>query len=290
MGTAIQTFANEVTDATEGRVSFQIFPNGQLGSLATVIEAVDLGEIAISMSDISLITETVPQLNLLALPMIVKDFDGWKALVNSEVGEELANILAENSNMYMMGYVFNGFREVIVKKDIQSLEDCTGIILRSPEADIYVQTFQRMNFTPTPLDAAEVYNGLNAGVVDGADTSFEGFWNNSYYEVATRIIESNHMAATMTIIMNQEIWDTIPAEDQAIVAEVYDRVFDQCSEDVYAASMGFKQKLLDAGCTIYQYTAEEQAVLVERFQSYWDESASANGFEDLLAKAIEIRG
>ena len=37
-------------------------------------------------------------------------------------------------------------------------------------------------------------------------------------------------------------------------------------------------------------TAEEQAVLVERFQTYWDEAAAQHGFEDLLAKAIEIRG
>ena len=126
--------------------------------------------------------------------------------------------------------------------------------------------------------------------MEGADTSYEGFWTASYYEVAKHIIESNHMAATMTIIMNQEFWDTIPAEDQAIVAAVYDRVFDQCSQDVYDASMGFKQQLVDAGCTVYQYTAEEQATLVERFQTYWDEAAAANGFEDLLAKAIEIRG
>ena len=290
LGMAIQKFADEVAVATEGRVSFEVYPSGQLGSGAGLIEAVDVGEVAMTMADTSLMTETVPELYLLSMPMLVKDFDGWKRLVYSdEIGEALKTIVAEKSNMYMLGYVFNGFREILSVNDITSLDSCKGTIIRSPEAEIYIQTFQRMNFTPTPLPASEVYTALSSGVCEAADTSYEGHYKASYYEVCKNILESNHMAATMTIVVDQKIWDSIPASDREIVMGVYDSVFSQCSEDVNANAINFKNQLIAEGCDVYNYTADEQAILVERFTDYWNEAAASYGFEDLLAKAVDMR-
>ena len=290
MGKAVQEWADKVTADTEGRIAFEIYPSGQLGSMTEIIEAVDLGQLDIALGDSSLMTETVPELNLLSMPMLIKDFEGWKNLAHGEVGEALKAKVAEESNITCLGWMFNGFREVISTNEISSLESCKGTIIRSPEADVYIQTLTNMNFTPTALAFAEVYSALQTGVVQACETSYEQFIQNSFYEIATHMLESNHMAATMSILINTKIWDKIADEDKAIIQADYDEIMSKCDEAVNGEAEGYKNQLMtEYGCDCYNYTEEEQAVLVERFQAYWDQAAAANNFADLLAKAIEIR-
>ena len=290
MGKAVQEWADKVTADTDGRIVFEIYPSGQLGSMTEIIEAVDLGQLDIALGDSSLMTETVPELNLLSMPMLIKDFDGWKKLAHGEVGDALKAKVAEESNITCLGWMFNGFREVISTNEISSLDSCNGTIIRSPEADVYIQTLTNMNFTPTALAFAEVYSALQTGVVQACETSYEQFIQNSFYEIATHMLESNHMAATMSILINTKIWDKIADEDKAIIQADYDEVMSKCDEAVNGEAEGYKNQLMtEYGCDCYNYTEEEQEILVERFTAYWDQAAAANNFEDLLAKAIEIR-
>lgn len=289
LGIAMQAFADEVAAATEGRVTFEIYSNGQLGTLVEMIEAVELGQLDATMNDASLMVEYAPELNLLALPMLFSSFESWEKLTTGEVGQKLADVVAEKTNMYVMGWIFNGFREILCKPEINSMDDCTGVVIRSPEADIYVQTLTRLNFTPTPLAFSELYTALQTGVVSACETSYEQFILNSFYEEATHMVESNHMAANMTMLFNQKVWAKISAEDQATMTEIYNKVFGEASRTTNELAEGFKQELLDKGCTCYNYSADELNVITERFTDYWAENANANGYADILEMAIAAR-
>lgn len=290
MGQAVKEWADKVTADTEGRIVFEIYPSGQLGSMTEIIEAVDLGQLDMALGDSSLMSETVPELNLLSMPMLIKDFEGWQALAHGEVGDALKEKVAEESDITCLGWMFNGFREVISVKEINSLDSCKDIIIRSPEADVYIQTLTNMNFTPTALSFSEVYTALQTNVVEACETSYEQFIQNSFYEIANYMLESNHMAATMSILVNTSVWDQLSAEDQAVIQEAYDEVMAKCDEAVNAEAEDYKDQLMtEYGCECYSYTEAEQEELVSRFTSYWDEAAKADNFEELLAKALEIR-
>lgn len=271
-------------------MNFEIYPNGQLGTLVEMIEAVDLGQLDVTMNDASLMTEYAPELNLLALPMLMNGYQSWQNIANGEVGQALADVVAEKSNMYVMGWIFNGFRQILCSTPIASMDDCTNVIIRSPEADIYIQTLSRLNFTPTALAFSELYTALQTGVVQACETSYEQFILNSFYEEATHIVESNHMAASMSLIINEEVWNAISAEDQATMQEVYAEVFGAANDTQNELADGYKAQLVDElGCDVYNYTDAELEVIAERFNDYWSENAAANGYEDLLALALETR-
>lgn len=290
LGIALTEYCEKVAEATEGRVNFEIYPNGQLGSLVEMIEAVDLGQLDVTMNDASLMTEYAPEANVLALPMLMNGYESWKNIALGEVGQELSAIIAEKSNMYVMGWIFNGFRQIISSVEVTSMDDCTGVIIRSPEADAYVQTLSRLNFTPTPLAFSEVYTALQTGVVQACETSYEQFILNSFYEEASHLVESNHMAASMSLIFNEEVWGKIDAADQAVMTEIYAEVFGAANDTQNELAEGYKTKLTDElGCDVYYYTADELAVISERMTSYWNENAAANGYEELLALALETR-
>ena len=290
LGKAVQTWADRVTEATEGRYVFEIYPSGQLGALNEMIEAVDLNQLDITMNDSGQLCSIVPETNLLSMPMLIKDYEGWKALCNGPIGDALIEDVAATTNITVLGWIFNGFREVISATEITSLEGAKDVIIRSPDADAYVRTLKLLNFTPTALPFAEVYSALQTGVVQATETTYEQFVLNSYFEEATHMVETNHLVATMGMFFNSKVWNSISPEDQAIMLQINDEVFGQCSDDVYAEAEGYKKQLMEEhGCTLYCYTEEEQAEVLSRFQDFWGEYAATNNCTDLLEEAIKLR-
>ena len=98
------------------------------------------------------------------------------------------------------------------------------------------------------------------------------------------------MAATMSIIINKDIWNSISAADQKTMTDLYSEIMTKCNDQINEEADGYKNKLLsDYGCDLYTYTDAEQKELVSRFTDYWDQNASANGYEDLLKQAVAMR-
>ena len=286
-GRYVGLWADEVTKATEGRINFEIYPSGQLGTLVEMIEACDLHTLDITFNDASLMLTYTPEIALLSQPMLIKDYDHMDKVVQGEVGKELSRRLEEDTNMHVLGWVRNGFRNIISKRPLNSLEDCKGFIIRSPESDIYIDTFTLLGMSPTPIPYSDIYTAMQTGVVEGCETSFEQFILASFYELGKYILESNHMAASMSLIINKDVWNSISAGDQKIMNDLYAELFTKCNEEVAAAEQEFKQQLIDLGCAFSQF--EDQDAIVELFMDYWTEFAKKNDCEDLLQKVVDLR-
>ena len=286
-GRYVALWAEEVTEATDGRINFEIYPSGQLGTLVEMIEACDLHTLDITFNDASLMLTYTPEIALLSQPMLIKDYEHMDKVVQGEVGKELSRRLEEDTNMHVLGWVRNGFRNIIGKRPLESLDDCKGFIIRSPESDIYIDTFTLLGMSPTPIPYSDIYTAMQTGVVEGCDTSFEQFILASFYELGKYILESNHMAASMSLVINEDVWSSLSSEEQMIMNNSYDKLFTQCNEEVALAEQEFKQQLIDLGCTITHF--EDQDAIVNLFMDYWTEFAEKNDCEDLLQKVVDLR-
>ena len=288
-GKYVGLWAKQVTEATGGRVKFEIYPSGQLGSLVEMIEACDLHTLDITFNDPSLMVNYLPQIALLSQPMLIKDYKHLDAVVQGEVGKQLALKLESVSNLHILGWVRNGFRNIISKKPLTSLKDCKGLIIRSPESSVYIDTFTLLGMTPTPIPYNETYTALQTNVVQACDTSYENFILASFYEEAKYILETNHMAATMSLVINKDVWKSLPVDTQNVMMKIYNELFMKCNEEVAAAEQKYKQKLISLGCTISNFNDKDQDAIVKSFMDYWKKFAKKTSCADLLDKVVALR-
>ena len=252
-----------------------------------MLEACDLNTLDITFNDASLMLTYVPEIALISQPMLIKDYEHMDKVVQGEVGKELARRVEENTNMHVLGWVRNGFRNIISKRPLQSLKDCKGFIIRSPESDIYIDTFTLLGMSPTPIPYSEIYTAMQTGIVEGCETSFEQFILGSFYELGKYVLESNHMAASMSLIINKNSWYSISESDRKIMEDLYADLFSRCNEEVAAAEQKFKKQLIELGCTFS--TFEDQDVIVSIFIDYWSKFAKKNKCEELLQTVIALR-
>ena len=99
-----QQWADAVAEATDGRITITIYPAGQLGSLAEMLEAVEYGTLDMTLGDTSLLSNSVPAYGLFSLPFFVDDYEVAAKFYDGEVGQAIAQDLIDATGIRPLGY------------------------------------------------------------------------------------------------------------------------------------------------------------------------------------------
>jgi C4-dicarboxylate-binding protein DctP len=59
---------------------------------------------------------------------------------------------------------------------------------------------------------AEVYQGLQTGVVDGQENTFSNMYSQKFHEVQKTIVETNHGILDYMVVVNAKWWNGLPAD------------------------------------------------------------------------------
>ena len=124
-----------VEERSEGKITFDYTDSGALGSYTELLEGVQNGVYNMTITEPSYIATYVPESALLSLPLIYDSYDEATAILDGEVGQWYNALVAEKSNLEILNYFYCGFRYVCSEKEIDSLDDCKGVLIRSPEID-----------------------------------------------------------------------------------------------------------------------------------------------------------
>ena len=69
------------------------------------------------------------------------------------------------------------------------------------------------------MSFAEVYIGLQQHTIDAQENPYEVIVSNRLYEQQDYIVETNHLPHLITLIMNDDFYKDMPAEDREIMTQ-----------------------------------------------------------------------
>lgn len=218
---AAKLFAKEVSEKTGGVITAAVYPSGQLGGDAELIDsiALDSGKVDIIITDASNFATYEPKMGISALPFLFDDFDTAWAFMDSNIEAEVEEGLIKN-NMRVLSHYDNGFRCVTnSKKPINTPEDMKGLLIRTPENPIIMATMTALGANPQPLSFAELYPALRQGTYDAQENPIPVIYNNNLYEVQQYLSVTNHIYSGMCFTIKESIWKRLSPEQQTIVQE-----------------------------------------------------------------------
>lgn len=238
-------FIDEITEKTGGAVTGQLYPAGQLGGDADLINslALDAGTVDVIITDASNFATYVPEMGISALPFQFADFEEAWAFMDSEV-EAAAEALLLPMNMRVLAHYCNGFRCVTNSKGaVESPADMAGMLIRTPENPVIMATMKAMGANPQPLAFNELYQALQQGTYDAQENPIPVIYNNKLYEVQEYLSVTNHIYSGMCFTIAESVWNKLTAEQQAIVTEaalnsaVLDRELNKQMTDDFVANL-----------------------------------------------------
>lgn len=208
---ASKRFAELVAEKTNGAITVEVFPSGQIAGLRQGAEAVQVGTVDVVWSDFGTLANWRPEYGFVSLPFLFRDNAHFDAVFGGEVGKELAKSVADNLGVEVLGYGNAGFR-VIATRDraVKVPEDMKGVRIRVPEVPIFIAAFRSVGANPTPMAWGEVYTALQTGVIDAVENPAEGLAVGNMQDVTKHLSRTYHIMTDVNLFTNAALMAGLP--------------------------------------------------------------------------------
>lgn len=222
-----EVVAQRVKEASDGRIELLLFPSGQLGNEAQMLQQMQTGALDFAFLTMGELANRDADYGIFFAPYIVKDVAGAQKLLRGAVAGKLIDGVSK-FGLKGFGWGMAGMRQIVMKGKVASVADLSGKKVRTIPFVQELDFWTRLGSAPTPMPLPALYDAFANGQVDGMQIDFEGTWNSKYSDHAGTIVESNHMMFPMIAVASGRKWQTIAADDrkmiEGIMAEELDKL------------------------------------------------------------------
>ena len=212
---AMELMAKRVGELSNGTVTIQVFPNGQLGSEPETIEQLQRGAVAIVKTSAAAMEGFVPDMAVFGLPYLFRDDEHYWKVLNGPLGRQFL-AAGEPAGMHGLCYYDSGSRSFYtVGTPILTPADVKERKIRVLPSKMARDLIATLGGGPTPIPWGELYTALQQSMVDGAENNPPSYLTSRHYEVAKHFSLDEHTRIPDVIIFSQKIWTGLSPQQQA---------------------------------------------------------------------------
>ena len=219
---ALVRMGAKLEKATNGRLSFQMFPAMQLGGEKEMIEQAQVGALQIARISVGPMGPVVDELNVFNMPFVFRDEAHMRKVIDGPIGKELLDKLTANpsSRLVALGWMDAGTRNVYAKKPVTKPADLKGMKIRMMGNPLFVDTMNAMGGNGISMGFGELYTALQTGVVDGAENNPPTIVTHKHHEIAKVYSLTGHLIIPEIFVFSKRSWDTLQKADQDLILKL----------------------------------------------------------------------
>ncbi|EBA01408.1 DctP family TRAP transporter solute-binding subunit [Marinobacter sp. ELB17] len=286
-GQAADKWVELVNERSEGRINMKIYSNSQLvsGDQTKEFSAMRSGLIDMAVGSTINWSPQMPELNLFSLPFLMPDYPAIDAITQGEVGEAVFAAI-QKRGVTPLAWGENGFRELSnSKRAISKPADVEGLKIRVVGSPLFQDTFNALGANPTQMSWADAKPALTTGAVDGQENPLSVFDVARIDQVGQEHLTLWHyMADPLVFAVNNRIWATFSADDQALLKQA---AIDAGQWEIEKSRSELDANLAaikERGVTVTELTPTQRDEFINATQSVYQEWSPRIG-EGLVKKA-----
>ena len=213
-------FKTQLETRSNGNITVNLFPNGQLGTDSQMIDGVRSGIVDIEISGLNNFTGLVPEAASFTLPFMFPTRETAYKVLDGEVGQSVFKNM-EQFGLKGLGYPENGYRNMSNNRGpIKTPADLDGVRMRVNNSQALNDMFNLLKANPQQIPVAELYTALETGVVDAQDHPIAVVLSFKFYEAQKYLSMTQHAYSPLTMVMNLKKFSGMSAEDQKLILDV----------------------------------------------------------------------
>ncbi|QCB94023.1 C4-dicarboxylate TRAP transporter substrate-binding protein [Cellulomonas shaoxiangyii] len=276
-------WAEAVEERTDGGLTIDVYPAGQLGVEEDIIEQARTGANVGQNTDSARLGMYVEDLAVMNGPYFVEDLDEVQRLQESETVQEMLTQLEEEEGLKVLSFNWvQTHRHFFTNKEINNPDDLAGLRIRTPGSPIWQESIRALGAEPVAMGFGEMYSGIQQGAIDGAELVYANIPGGKLNEVLSHATETGHILLINFEVVSADWFNSLPTEYQEILVEEADKAGLAASETMESEIETIRQELVDAGLTVnenpdveaFQEAGEaayETLGLTEVKQAIWSE-------------------
>ncbi|MGR3507981.1 MAG: TRAP transporter substrate-binding protein DctP [Sulfitobacter sp.] len=214
-----QIVADEVA-AADVDLDIKIFGSQSLFKAREQYTPLSRGQLDMTILPLSYAGGQQPAYNLTLMPGLVKNHDHAARLNNSDFMKALQEIMAQDDVMVLVhGYLAGGFAGT--KGCITKPEDVAGLQTRAA-GKAFEQMLAGAGASIASMSSSEIYNAMQTGVLDAANTSSSSFVSYRIYEQVKCYTPAGDVALWFMyqpMLMNKSTFEALNEEQQAALLD-----------------------------------------------------------------------
>ncbi|MFC3608510.1 TRAP transporter substrate-binding protein [Stutzerimonas tarimensis] len=273
-----------------GQVRVEVYPNSSLFGDGKEMEALLLGDVQLIAPSLAKFEHYAKAIQVFDLPFLFDDMAAVDRFQQAEAGQKLLRSM-EDKNITGLAYWHNGLKQLSANKPLLEPKDARGLKFRVQASAVLEEQFKAVRANPRKMSFAEVYQGLQTGVVNGAENPYSNIYSQKMHEVQSHITESNHGLLDYMVITNTKFWNGLPTDVRTELKTILDEVTVSVNQQADALNEEAKQAILADGKTeILNLSAEQRGLWREAMQPVWRKFEGEIGADVIKAAEAANQG
>ena len=252
-----------------GQVKVEVYPKSSLFGDGKEMEALLLGDVQLLAPSLAKFEHYSKPIQIFDLPFLFNDINALDRFQQSPQGQALLKSM-EGKGLTGLGYWHNGMKQLSANKALYEPKDARGLKFRVQASAVLDEQFKALRAAPRKMSFAEVYQGLQTGVVNGTENTWSNYESQNVYEVQKFFTESDHGAIDYMVITNTKFWNGLPADVRSTLDAVMAEVTVEVNKQAEVLNAASRQRIVDAGTSeIIILTPEQREMWRESMRPVW---------------------
>lgn len=289
-------FGELVAEKTDGEISIRVYPASQLGDWTEVYEQVVEGAIDMAMQPLA--TSSDKRLSIVWFPYVFTDYKTARAalspggivfdIVDQAIGDQGLTPLA----VYGAGMGGAGFATEV--KDPANVDMDRNLKVRVwPGGTTHKVMLEAFGYNPATLPWAELYTGMQTGVVDGQVGGTAEMAMESFADITKTWLQLNDHFESDFIFINSDRFKSLSEEHQTAIREAAAEISEAQFDAVEEADKKMLERMRDNGITVVTFEADELDAFADKTRrEVWPQIVDEIGTDTLeqLKAAVGVEG
>ena len=217
---ATENLGKKLAEATNGRLSVQMYPSMQLGGEKETIEQTQIGAIQLLRVSAGTMGPIVDDINVVNMPFLFKSIAHSEKMMDGPIGQELLDKItaSPNANLVALCWMNSGARSLYNSKHpIKSIEDIKGLKFRVIGNPIFIEMMNSLGGNGVAMGYDQVFSALQTGVIDGAENNPPSYVFSNHYTAAKYYSLTEHLVIPEVLLFSRRAWTNLSADDQNLL-------------------------------------------------------------------------
>jgi tripartite ATP-independent transporter DctP family solute receptor len=278
-------FKKIVEEKSKGEIKVEVYHDGSLGNEADLWNGVRNGSIEVAVVGTPMNQEYAPML-ISDWPFLYRSLSHAKAVWTGPIADEMSASFHEKfPTVYLLSWGPNSARTFTSNKPLTKVADFVGQKFRMPNNPIHIGIVQNLGASAQSIPLGDLFSALQTNVVDGQDNGMVTVISQHFDEVQKYLYETNHIIATLEILISAPVMDKLTPEQQGIIRDAAKQAAIKAWDDYIASIDADRQTLVTKGVTVTQCSPADQAQIIKKIAPLTNKLLADNAWaKDLINK------
>jgi TRAP-type C4-dicarboxylate transport system substrate-binding protein len=193
-----------------------------LGNAAQITDQVISGTLDIAGFDAAWLTPYSDLLKTTSFAFVFRDQDHLQRVLTSDLMRDIVENVAKEHGIRILGLRALPARTFFSKNALSSAADLQGLKIRSPQLNVWIESYKALGANPTPVNWNEVFLALKTGLVDAGHGLPADVIANKWHLAAPNITGLEDGFGVHAWFINEKKWQGLTDAEKKELQRVMD--------------------------------------------------------------------